>query len=788
MKTKLSILIVEDNEEFRDSLEDVLADNGFAVSTAGNGKDAINMSQNSRYDIALVDLGLPDISGTNLVADLASNSTSIEFIIMTANASLDSTIEAMRQERVISYELKPLEMDHLLSVINQVAKRRKAERQLQKLTHAVEQSSSTILITDTKGNIEYTNPRFTQLTGYTSEDALGKNPRLLKSGRTPSGVYKELWDAIEAGNDWKGEFCNLKKNGELYWEFVSISPVKDDKGAITNFIAVKDDITERKKREAFIHAQHAIIQVLAESNTLKVAAPKILQAICEALEWDLGEMWELDNEKKLLLNTEIWNIPSLKASEFKAATRQITFSPQTGLPGRVWKNAESIWVADVVRDTNFKRAAAADRDGLHGAFGFPIIIGNDVLGTFCFFSREIRKPDKELLDMMSAIGRQIGLFIKRKQAEETLIQTEKLKSMGMITAGIAHDFNNILAIISGMTQLLELDNEDNKELISALHTISKVTDDGAKLVRRMRMFTKQEKDSYILVPVDIKDVLEQAIGFVKPRWMNIAKAGGIDYDLDRDGIVEVPIIMGTESELREVFINIMNNAMDAMYEGGRLSFRTWQNEGNVLIGISDTGEGMPEEVRRRVFEPFYTTKREKGSGLGMSVSYGIIERHGGRIEVKSEVGKGTTFTISLPITISSVQNTESPVEDQRMKPKGLNILVVDDIENMRSLLKMFLVKNGHTVKTAESGGKALEVLKTETFDLVLCDLVMPDMSGHEVVAVLNKLEKRPKIGIITGWSEKISTLEELNVDFIAKKPFKFTELSGFINKTFSDNQ
>ena len=610
----------------------------------------------------------------------------------------------------------------------------------------------------------------------------------MKSGRTPSGVYKELWDAIEAGNDWKGEFCNLKKNGELYWEFVSISPVKDDKGAITNFIAVKDDITERKKREAFIHAQHAIIQVLAESNTLKVAAPKILQAICEALEWDLGEMWELDNEKKLLLNTEIWNIPSLKASEFKAATRQITFSPQTGLPGRVWKNAESIWVADVVRDTNFKRAAAADRDGLHGAFGFPIIIGNDVLGTFCFFSREIRKPDKELLDMMSAIGRQIGLFIKRKQAEETLIQTEKLKSMGMITAGIAHDFNNILAIISGMTQLLELDNEDNKELISALHTISKVTDDGAKLVRRMRMFTKQEKDSYILVPVDIKDVLEQAIGFVKPRWMNIAKAGGIDYDLDRDGIVEVPIIMGTESELREVFINIMNNAMDAMYEGGRLSFRTWQNEGNVLIGISDTGEGMPEEVRRRVFEPFYTTKREKGSGLGMSVSYGIIERHGGRIEVKSEVGKGTTFTISLPITISSVQNTESPVEDQRMKPKGLNILVVDDIENMRSLLKMFLVKNGHTVKTAESGGKALEVLKTETFDLVLCDLVMPDMSGHEVVAVLNKLEKRPKIGIITGWSEKISTLEELNVDFIAKKPFKFTELSGFINKTFSANQ
>jgi signal transduction histidine kinase len=213
--------------------------------------------------------------------------------------------------------------------------------------------------------------------------------------------------------------------------------------------------------------------------------------------------------------------------------------------------------------------------------------------------------------------------------EEVLLQSEKLKAMGMITAGIAHDFNNILAVISSSTQIIEMDNEDNKELIHWLRTIIKASDDGAEIVRKMRMFTMQEEGASMLLSVDIKGVLEQAIDFVKPRWMNIAKAGGIDYGIDDDGIMDVPLIMGNESELREVFINIMNNAMDAMKKGGCLSFRAWQNEKNIFVSVSDTGEGMSEEVKKRLFEPFYTTKRESGSGLGMSMSYGIIERHGG---------------------------------------------------------------------------------------------------------------------------------------------------------------
>ncbi|MBT6226690.1 MAG: response regulator [Candidatus Scalindua sp.] len=377
---------------------------------------------------------------------------------------------------------------------------------------------------------------------------------------------------------------------------------------------------------------------------------------------------------------------------------------------------------------------------------------------------------------------------KRKKMEATLIQSERLKAMGTVTAGIAHDFNNILAVISGTTQVLELNIEDNKKLMNGLRTIHKVCNDGAEIVRRMRLATKKEPDTTVLTPVDIKSVLEQSIGFTRPRWMNIAKASGVDYDIDIDGIIEVPIVMGIESELREVFTNIINNALDAMEAGGRLSFRTWQNEGNSVISISDTGEGMSDEVKDRVFEPFYTTKRAKGSGLGLSVSHGIMKRYSGSIEVESEEGEGTTFTLRLPITVTSVQRSEPPVgaNGLEIRTNTLSILVVDDNKDMHSFLEAYFVDSGHKAKSVGSGERAIEVLETETFDLVLCDIVMPGISGYDVVAVLNSQEKKPKIGMMTGWSEKIKAKEGkgLNIDFIIKKPFELSVLADHINDAF----
>jgi CheY-like chemotaxis protein len=196
---------------------------------------------------------------------------------------------------------------------------------------------------------------------------------------------------------------------------------------------------------------------------------------------------------------------------------------------------------------------------------------------------------------------------------------------------------------------------------------------------------------------------------------------------------------------------------------------------------------MSEEVKKKIFDPFFTTKRAEGSGLGMSVAYGIIKGHGGKIDVKSEEGKGTTFTMRFPVARKTTQQTVSPEPSQEIKTKMLRILVIDDEEDICKILYNFLSGDGHDVKVVNSGAEALKLLRRESFDLVLTDLVMPYVSGQYIVKALDTLVKRPKIGLITGWSDKIETInkEDLKVDFIIKKPFDFSELSRHISDAIS---
>jgi signal transduction histidine kinase/CheY-like chemotaxis protein len=372
---------------------------------------------------------------------------------------------------------------------------------------------------------------------------------------------------------------------------------------------------------------------------------------------------------------------------------------------------------------------------------------------------------------------------EHKQVEKRMLHSEKLKAMGVMAAGIAHDFNNMLAIIAGNAQLLHGSHGDDKELTDRLSTICKAANDGAEIVRRMRKFMVVKTDVSEFISVNIKDVIEQSVDFTMPRWKNMARAGGIKYDIDMKGVKEVPAIPGNPSELREVLINIINNALHVMPEGGTVLFCTWSNDNNVYVSISDSGTGMSEEVKEKIFDPFFTTKRAEGSGLGMSVSYGIVKSHGGNIEVESEDGKGCTFTLKFPIDRETRQSMVLPESTHKIKLEKLRILVIDDEEEICSILERFFSRNGHKVKSFMNCAEAIKILKSEEFDLVLCDLVMPDLTGHDVIEVMDKLERRPKIGLITGWDEKIETkdTEELKVDFIIKKPFEFSTLTRFVN-------
>jgi len=375
---------------------------------------------------------------------------------------------------------------------------------------------------------------------------------------------------------------------------------------------------------------------------------------------------------------------------------------------------------------------------------------------------------------------------KREKRKEQLLRTEKMDSLRTIVAGIAHEFNNILAVVHGNAEMLEDGFENEKELKKGLNNIKRASDDGVGIVRDMITIARSDKGTSDYIFFDLRQLIIQAIETAMPGWKNIAHFSEMKYKIDRNGMKRIPGVFCNPTELRVVFVNIINNALDAMPDGGRISFSTWSNEDTVFVKISDAGIGMSEEVKNQMFDPFFTTRRPERTGLGMGVAYSIVKRHGGMMEVESEEGKGTTLTMSLPIKNEIKQQKLSSRPTPDKIAKGLSILVIDDEEEICNILDRFFSREGHMVKAVSNGAEAIELAKREDFDLVICDLTMPDVTGHDVIKVLNELDKVPKIGISTGSIDDYSSTEvnALKADFIINKPFRLFELAKKINVLF----
>ncbi len=361
----------------------------------------------------------------------------------------------------------------------------------------------------------------------------------------------------------------------------------------------------------------------------------------------------------------------------------------------------------------------------------------------------------------------------RKRMEEQLLQTEKLRALGEMASGVAHDFNNALAAILGNTQLLLYTIEDEK-IRETLKIIEKVAKDSAQTVRRLQEFTRK-RDNQELFKVNLNSVIKDAIEITKPKWKDDTQRKEISIDFSLD-LGEIPPVLGNESELRESIINIILNAIEAMPNGGKISIRTFSQKEKVYIGISDTGVGMKEEVRKKIFEPFFTTKPFTNTGLGLSVTYGIIRRLGGEIEVSSKVGEGTTFTITLPVGLDGRE--EIPRPNFVKGSNGGRILVIDDEEFVRNVLFKMLSQANYNVTVAKDGEEGLKIFMEKGFDMVLTDLGMPGLSGWEVCRSIRGISPKIPIGMITGWGMELdeSKIDECGVDFVLSKPFDFSEV------------
>ena len=368
---------------------------------------------------------------------------------------------------------------------------------------------------------------------------------------------------------------------------------------------------------------------------------------------------------------------------------------------------------------------------------------------------------------------------------EQFAQIEKLSALGELASGVAHDFNNTLAGILGRAQLLQAHSNDAKEVERGLDIIIKTAKDGAHTVKRIQDFARQRRDrDFELVAVDqlLSDVRE----ITRPRWKNRAEAADICINLDLC-VTTTAGVMGDASELREVLVNIVFNAIDAMPNGGRITLSASEINGQVEIRVTDSGTGMSEDVRSRIFDPFFTTKGKAGMGLGLAVSYGIICRHEGSLEAESEIGRGTSFVIKLPVVKQSAPaqpslNTVQPAA--LAAPVAARVLVVDDEDYVRALLRDILDSLGHQVVEAEDGFKALELFDSQAFDAVFTDIGMPGMSGWEFARLVRERNGEIPLAVLTGWGEALSTEEQeaAKVDWIVAKPFLIERIAEIVKE------
>src|SRR5687768_4086615 len=357
---------------------------------------------------------------------------------------------------------------------------------------------------------------------------------------------------------------------------------------------------------------------------------------------------------------------------------------------------------------------------------------------------------------------------EQKEERERAARADKLRALGQLASGVAHDFNNSLAAILGRAQLLRR-QIDEPALVRNLDIIQTAAEDAAATVRRIQTFARKSPVKEFEL-VDVPSLLNDAIEITRTRWQNEARIRGLEYEVKLDAQKDQSTY-GSASELREVFVNLIVNAVDAMPKGGKLCVCCRREDDRLKLKFCDNGMGMADDVRQKIFDPFYSTKGAQGTGLGLSVSYSIIERHEGSISVASEPGSGTVFTIDLPAAEVKAEAAAEPPDSVEMP--SLSILVVDDEQSVRETLAEMLQAMGHRVLMAESGQNAFQTLAENNCDLVFTDLAMPEMDGWETSREIRKRWPEMSVVLVTGYGTGTTPPngEDNLVNGIIGKPF-----------------
>ena len=607
------------------------------------------------------------------------------------------------------------------------------------------------------GTILRANQAELDMLGYTREEYVGRN---IADFHYDRDAIEDILERLSAGEVVRDYEARLRcKDGSAKTVRIDSSAYFED-GKFVHSRGFTRDITERRRIEHRLALQYAITRIVSRSIDFVEGTHEILETVCEGLGWQVGVLWSVDHQEKVLRCVDIWHTTAIDTTEFELACVATNFVKGLGLPGRIWEGGKPVWIPNLRKDRNFPRAQFAERSGLRAGFGFPILLGNEVLGVIEFFSQEIRQPDRELLETIGSVGSQIGQFQERKRAEEKLAhllvreraaradaeKANRLKDEFLAT--LSHELRTPLNAVIGWSRMLKSGKLDHESATHAIDVIERNAWAQKQIIEDIldvsRVITG--KLQLHLGPVDLVAVVNAALDAVRPAFD--AKEITIETNYPEG----VRIVAGDADRLQQVVWNLLSNASKFTPAHGSVGISITQDGTYAEIQISDTGPGIEPEFLPHVFERFRqadgsTTRQHGGLGLGLAIVRHLVELHGGLIAAENgTVRAGAVFTVRLPLpsaemNLTTPETTTTPKEQAPDNDLAeLRILVVEDELDALDLLAIDLREHGANVIGVGSASQALELLHKEHFDLLISDIGMADTDGYSLIKQIREQE------------------------------------------------